>query len=97
MHDRLERLVDNGPLPASGDHVDILDAYRMFAHDRGWPARMRGPVANGLRSETPVQRSLNDKHARMGWIADPYLRERLLDFEAIADELLQTLSQEGAD
>ena len=96
MHDRLDRLVDNGPLPAFGDHADILDAYRMFARDRGWLARMRDSVANGLTSEAAVQRSLNDTRARMGRIADPYLRERLQDFEAIADELLQALSQESA-
>jgi phosphotransferase system, enzyme I, PtsP len=95
LHDRLDHLVENAPLSESGEHAEVLQAYRMFARDRGWLSRMREAVANGLTAEAAVQYGLNDTRARMGRIADPYLRERLHDFEALADELMGDLADEG--
>jgi phosphotransferase system, enzyme I, PtsP len=94
LHGRLDRLVESAPLSESGEHAEILQAYRMFARDRGWLSRMRDAVANGLTAEAAVQHGLNDTRARMGRIADPYLRERLHDFEALADELMGDLADE---
>ena len=95
LHTRLDRLVEEAPLSESGEHAEVLQAYRMFARDRGWLSRMRDAVANGLTAEAAVQYGLNDTRARMGRIADPYLRERLHDFEALADELMEDLADEG--
>jgi phosphotransferase system enzyme I (PtsP) len=92
MQARLDRLVDDAPLSPSGESAEVLQAYRMFARDRGWLRRMREAVANGLTAEAAVQRALNDTRARMGQIADPYLRERLMDFEALADALMGELA-----
>ena len=94
LHERLDRLVADAPLAATGEHAEVLQAYSMFARDRGWLSRMREAVANGLTAEAAVQRSLNDTRARMGNIADAYLRERLSDFEALADELMGDLAEE---
>jgi phosphotransferase system, enzyme I, PtsP len=95
LHGRLDDLVDKAPLSRTGDHVEVLQTYLMFARDRGWLSRMRDAVANGLTAEAAVQHGLNDTRARMGRIADPYLRERLHDFEALADELMGDLADEG--
>ena len=96
LHERLDRLVEEAPLSETGEHAEVLQAYRMFARDRGWLSRMRDAVANGLTAEAAVQHGLNDTRARMGRIADPYLRERLHDFEALADELMGDLADAGS-
>lgn len=95
MHERLDRLVDDAPQIQSGESAEVLQAYRMFARDRGWLRRMREAVENGLTAEAAVQYSLNDTRARMGQISDPYLRERLMDFEALADELMGELADKA--
>ena len=94
MHERLDRLVGTAPLEEAGAHAEVLETYRMFARDRGWLARMREAVSGGLTAEAAVRRVLNDTRARMGRISDAYLRERITDFEALADELMAALARE---
>ena len=101
MQMRIDRLVDDAARSASGEYVEVLQAYRMFAHDRGWLSRQREAIASGLTAEAAVHQSLNDTRARMGKIVDPYLRERLTDFESLAEDLLDALAdasgwQDGA-
>ena len=38
------------PEVADGEHREVLEAYRMFAHDAGWRRRMSEAVRTGLRS-----------------------------------------------
>jgi len=92
LHERLDRLMEGTPLAQTGEHTEVLQAYSMFARDRGWLSRMRDAIDNGLTAEAAVQHGLNDTRARMGRITDPYLRERLHDFEALADELMGDLA-----
>jgi phosphotransferase system enzyme I (PtsP) len=96
LHQRLDDLMEGAPLSKIGEHAEVLQAYRMFARDRGWLSRMRDAIANGLTAEAAVQHGLNDTRARMDRIADPYLRERLHDFEALADELMGDLADGAA-
>ena len=35
----------------SGEHLEILDAYRMIADDRGWSRRIGEAVRGGLTAE----------------------------------------------
>ncbi len=96
LHQRLDHLMEEAPLAEIGEHAEVLQAYRMFARDRGWLSRMRDAISNGLTAEAAVQHGLNDTRARMDRIANPYLRERLHDFEALADELMGDLADEAA-
>jgi len=74
---------------------EVLDTYRMFAHDRGWNRGLQDAVRNGLTAEAAVERVRSEHRARLGQARDPYLRERLHDFEDLADRLLRHLSGEG--
>ncbi|WP_328703003.1 phosphoenolpyruvate--protein phosphotransferase [Arenibaculum pallidiluteum] len=76
----------------SGEHRDILETYRMFAEDRGWLSKIREAINSGLTAEAAVQRVQNDTRARMSQIADPYIRERLLDLDDLNNRLLQHLT-----
>ena len=71
---------------------DVLEAYRMFAEDRGWLRRIDEAIGTGLTAEAAVLRVQEDTRARMGQVADPYLRERLLDLDDLAGRLLAHLS-----
>lgn len=74
------------------EHRDILETYRMFAEDRGWLSRIREAVKTGLTAEAAVIQVQNDTRARMNQIADPYIRERLLDLDDLTNRLLRHLA-----
>jgi phosphotransferase system enzyme I (PtsP) len=74
-----------------GEHRDILEAYRMFAYDRGWVRRMHEAIRNGLSAEAAVEKVQSDTRARMQRQVDPFLRERLHDFDDLANRLLRVL------
>ena len=74
------------------EHRDILETYRMFAEDRGWLSRIREAIKTGLTAEAAVIQVQNDTRARMNQIADPYIRERLLDLDDLTNRLLRHLA-----
>ncbi len=74
-----------------GEHRAVLEAYRMFAHDRGWVRRLDEAIRNGLTAEAAVEKVQSDTRARMVHMTDPYLRERLNDFDDLANRLLRQL------
>jgi phosphotransferase system enzyme I (PtsP) len=78
-----------------GQSFDVLETYRMFAHDRGWNRGLEEAVRSGLTAEAAVERMRSEHRARLGQARDPYLRERLHDFEDLADRLLRILAGES--
>jgi phosphotransferase system enzyme I (PtsP) len=74
-----------------GEHREVLEAYRMFAHDRGWMHKMHEAVQTGLTAEAAVERVQSDNRARMMRQTDPYLRERLHDLDDLANRLMRQL------
>ena len=74
-----------------GEHREVLDAYRMFAHDQGWLHRLREAVGTGLTAEAGVERVQSDTRARMLRVTDPYLRERLHDLDDLGNRLMRQL------
>ena len=78
-----------------GASYEVLDTYRMFAHDRGWNRSLEEAVRSGLTAEAAVERVRSEHRARLGKAKDPYLRERLHDLEDLNDRLLRHLSGDG--
>lgn len=74
-----------------GEHVDILDAYRMFAKDKGWYKKIADNVQSGLTAEAAVERAYEDMWNRLSGTNDSYLKERLHDLRDVADRLLSYL------
>ncbi|MBR9971879.1 phosphoenolpyruvate--protein phosphotransferase [Magnetospirillum sulfuroxidans] len=83
------------PEMRDGEHRDVLETYRMFTEDKGWLGKIGEAINTGLTAEAAVQKVHEDMRARMSQISDPYLRERLHDFEDLANRLLQHLSGES--
>jgi phosphotransferase system enzyme I (PtsP) len=96
LHRALDDLLQTAEHSGGGEHVDILEAYRMFAEDRGWLARLDEAIASGLSAEGAVLKVQNDARVRMSQVVDPYLRERLSDLDELADRLLRHLAGAAA-
>ena len=63
----------------------------MFAQDTGWLRRIREAIGTGLSAEAAVRRVQEETRVRIGHASDPYLRERLIDLDDIANRLLRLL------
>ncbi|HEX6001113.1 MAG TPA: phosphoenolpyruvate--protein phosphotransferase [Hyphomicrobiaceae bacterium] len=92
LQSSIDELLEQGDLSANGEHREVLEAYRMFAHDRGWLKRMKEAIGRGMTAEAAVERVQNDTQARMLRQAEAYWRERLKDLDALSDRLLRILS-----
>ncbi len=87
----IDDLLGRREVASDGEHREVLEAYRMFANDRGWVRRMEEAIANGLTAEAAVEKVQSDNRARMMRQQDPYLRDRLHDFDDLAYRLLREL------
>ena len=91
LRDSVDDMVARRDLQVHGEHRDVLEAYRMVAHDRGWVRRIHEAIANGLTAEAAVEKVQSDTRARLQRPTDPVLWERLHDFDDLANRLLGTL------
>ncbi|MBO6783945.1 MAG: GAF domain-containing protein, partial [Alphaproteobacteria bacterium] len=95
QHD-LDAYLDRPELAAAGEHREVLETFRMFAEDRGWMRRINEAIQSGFSAEAAVQRVQEDTRTRMVQASTALMRERLLDFEELANRLLRQLV-EGDD
>ena len=88
----IDDMLSHGDMQSQTDHREILESYRMFAHDRGWVGRLNEAIDNGLTAEAAVERVQNDTRARMMRSTDPYIKDRLHDLDDLANRLLRVLT-----
>ncbi len=88
----IDGMLERGDLQRAGEHREVLEAFRMFAHDRGWRRRLDEALITGLTAEAAVERVRNDTRARMLRQMDPYARERLHDIDDLSNRLLRLLA-----
>ncbi|MEM0986951.1 MAG: phosphoenolpyruvate--protein phosphotransferase [Pseudomonadota bacterium] len=81
--------IDSGAL--MGEPRDVLETYRLLAHDPAWTERLMDAVDGGLTAEAAIDRARREHRARLETATDPYLRERLFDLEDLDNRLLRTL------
>ncbi|WP_421790613.1 phosphoenolpyruvate--protein phosphotransferase [Hyphobacterium sp.] len=93
----IDDMLDGNRLPFGGPTRDVLEAYRMFAHDRGWLRQLRDAVKQGLTAEAAVERVRNEHRARLMQAKDMNFRERLHDLEDLANRLLRHLDENTGD
>jgi len=97
MRLQLEQLVEHPDLAHVGEHREVLETYRMFAYDQGWQDKMHEAVSSGLTAEAAVDRVQQENRARMAKIRDPYIRERVADFEDLATRLIRIIQGDKTD
>ncbi len=91
----VDQMVAGDLLGHPGEHREVLEAYRMFAHDKGWLRRMSESIERGLSAEVAVEREQTAARARIERVADAYLRERLHDLDDLANRLMRHLTGDG--
>lgn len=96
MRVSIDHMLSHGDMDGISDHREILESYRMFAHDRGWANRLSEAISNGLTAEAAVERVQNDTRARMMRSTNPYLKDRLHDLDDLANRLLRVLTGDGS-
>ncbi|MDZ4134789.1 MAG: phosphoenolpyruvate-utilizing N-terminal domain-containing protein, partial [Paracoccaceae bacterium] len=79
------------------DQKQVLEAYRMFAHSRGWLRRMEEDIQLGLSAEAAVEKEQSAARARLTQVPDAYLRDRLYDLDDLSNRLLRILTGQGSD
>lgn len=101
LHDGLEGLqssidrmmaIDGAAL--GDDPRDVMETYRLLAHDPSWAEKLQEGVRSGLSAEASVDRARREHRARLQSARDPYLRERLHDLEDLDNRLLRVLGGE---
>src|SRR5579863_8658615 len=65
MRASVDELIERTGEAGSGEHRDVLEAFRMIAHDRGWLRRLHEAVLSGLTAEAAVERVQNDSRAKL--------------------------------
>lgn len=74
------------------ESADIFETYRMFTKDKGWISKITDSIHSGLTASAAVQKVGDEISERMNMVTDPYLRERIHDFQDLADRLQQYLA-----
>ena len=69
MRASIDSLIDG--VASSGEQREVLETFRMFAHDRGWLRRLREAVLTGLTAEAAVERVQTDARATLQRQTDP--------------------------
>jgi phosphotransferase system, enzyme I, PtsP len=92
LRSAIDEMLQHDTVSHAGAHRDVLEAYRLFAHDRGWRRRLSDAVREGLTAEAAVERVQNVTRARMLRQNDPFWRERLRDLDDLSDRLLRILA-----
>ncbi|MGB1830538.1 MAG: phosphoenolpyruvate-utilizing N-terminal domain-containing protein, partial [Paracoccaceae bacterium] len=82
---------------AASEQREVLEAYRMFAHSRGWLRRMETDIDKGLSAEAAVEKEQSEARARMSLASDVYIRDRLHDLDDLSNRLLRLLTGQGHD
>lgn len=93
----VDSMLSDAPMEAEGDHMQVLETYRMFAHSRSWLRRMEEDIEAGLSAEAAVEKEQSHARARLESTPDPYLRDRLHDLDDLSNRLLRILTGQGVD
>lgn len=91
----IDDMLERGEVAFDGEHREVLETYRMFAHDKGWVKRIEEAISNGLTAEAGVEKVQSDMRARFKAASDAYLRERMSDFDDLTNRLLRQLIGNG--
>ncbi len=87
----IDEMLESSSMPATGEHRDVMETYRLFANDKGWLRRLEAGVATGLKAEAAVDAARMETRTKIDRARDPYLRERLNDMDDLAQRLLRRL------
>src|SRR5262249_528301 len=80
-----------------GESRDVLETYRLFAHDPSWEGRLVEAVRSGLSAEAAVDPVRREHRPRLENPRGSRLRERRHDLEDLENRLLRMLAGDNGD
>jgi phosphotransferase system, enzyme I, PtsP len=92
LRNSVDEMLDSSELDLTGEGREVIETYRLFAHDQGWRQGMRDAIRTGLTAEASVERIQDEMRVRVQRLDDPILRERLHDLDDLARRLLRHLT-----
>ena len=92
LQNSVDYLIRQAGLEEGDEQREIMETYRMFAHDKGWINQLVEGIHTGLTAESAVSKALDEMAARMGSVQSEYIRDRMNDLEDVSNRLLQQLS-----
>ena len=91
MRDQIDALGREPEFGKGGEHVEVLETYKMFAYDEGWSRRINEAIDSGLTAEAAIERVQQRTRMRMREIDDPLLADRM-HLEDLSNRLLRIVS-----
>lgn len=70
-----------------GNTTEIMEAYRLFALDKGWYKKISADIAKGYTAEAAVEHVYEDMWSKLSATSDPYIKEKLYDLRDVSDRL----------
>lgn len=70
-----------------GNTTDIMEAYKLFAQDKGWYKKIIADIEKGYTAEAAVEHVYEDMWNKLSATNDAYLKERLYDLRDVSDRL----------
>jgi phosphotransferase system enzyme I (PtsP) len=95
LQDSIDALIQKAEMEEGEEQRDIMEAYRMFAQDKGWINQIVEGINTGLTAESAVRKAQDEMAARMSEVQSEYIRERLHDLEDVSNRLLEQLMGES--
>ncbi len=92
MRDQIDAMTREPEFGKGGEHVEVLETYKMFAYDEGWSRRINEAIDSGLTAEAAIERVQQRTRMRMREIDDPLLQDRMHDLEDLSNRLLRIVS-----
>ncbi len=92
MREQIDKMSSQAEFGVGGEHVEVLETYKMFAYDEGWARRINEAIDSGLTAEAAIERVQQHTRMRMRQIDDPLLADRMHDLEDLANRLLRIVS-----
>ena len=56
----IDDMLSRRDVSMEGEHREVLETYRMFAHDQGWVRKLEEAIRNGLTAEAAVEKVQSD-------------------------------------
>ena len=88
----ISTMLDGDAGRLSGVSHEVLETFLMLAADPSWETKLKGGVRAGLSADAAVERVRGEHRTRFNAARDPYLRDRLHDFEDLDNRLLRALA-----
>ncbi|HEX4080627.1 MAG TPA: phosphoenolpyruvate--protein phosphotransferase [Rhizomicrobium sp.] len=96
LRQSVDEMLESSELDLTEESREVIEAYRLFAEDQGWRNKLHDAVRSGLTAEAAVERVQDELRLRVTRMGDPFLRERLHDFEDLARRLQRHLGGDGS-